>query len=77
VRIKSKDLITITVSTIANPEDAYSFNLLVPSPISAAKNISTQPVMQTYLVDNNGFVNFPVLGSIKFSYWPKWGGKIY
>ena len=74
MRIKPKDLMTITVSTITNPEDAYSFNLLVPSPISAAKNISTQPAMQTYLVDNNGYVNFPVLGSIKLSGLAKMGG---
>jgi len=55
---------TITVSTITNPEDTYSFNLLVPSPISAAKNISTQPAMQTYLVDNNGYVIFQFLGQL-------------
>jgi len=64
-RIMPKDLLTITVSTITNPEDAYPFNLTVPSPISAAKNITTQPAMQTYLVDNDGKVNFPVLGLMK------------
>ncbi len=64
-RIAPKDLLTITVSTITNPEDAYPFNLTVPSPISAIKNIATQPAMQTYLVDNSGNVNFPVLGVIK------------
>lgn len=42
-RIKPKDLMTINVSTILNSEDAYSFNLIVHSLISAAKNISTQP----------------------------------
>jgi len=64
-RIMPKDLLTITVSTITNPEDAYPFNLTVPSPISAAKNLTTQPAMQTYLVDNEGKVNFPVLGLTK------------
>jgi len=64
-RIMPKDLLTITVSTITNPEDASPFNLTVPSPISALKNVTTQPAMQTYLVDNDGKVNFPVLGMIK------------
>ena len=67
VGIKPKDLMAITVSTITNRDDAYSFNLIVPSSISAAKNISTQPAMHTYLVDNNGYVNFTVSGSIKLS----------
>ena len=74
-RIMPKDLLTITVSTITNPEDAYPFNLTVPSPISAAKNITTQPAMQTYLVDNNGNVNFPVLGLIKLSGLTKKGAE--
>lgn len=77
VGIKPKDLMAITVSTIANRDDAYSFNLIVPSSISAAKNISTQPAMHTYLVDNNGYVNFTVSGSIKLSGLTKKGQKNY
>jgi polysaccharide export outer membrane protein len=75
VRIKPKDLMRITVSAITNPEDVYSFNLVVPSPISAAENISTQLAMKTYLVDNNRNVNFSVFWSIKLSELTKTGDR--
>lgn len=65
--VSAKSVVLYTVSTITNRDDAYSFNLIVPSSISAAKNISTKPVMHTYLVDNNGHVNYPVPRSIKLS----------
>ncbi len=64
-RIMPKDLLTITVSTITNPEDAYPFNLTVPSPIASNGYLTSQPTMQTYVVDNEGKVNFPVLGLVK------------
>ncbi|BEG99102.1 polysaccharide biosynthesis/export family protein [Bacteroides sedimenti] len=74
--IMPKDLLTITVSTITNPEDAYPFNLTVPSPVSVIKNnITTQPAMQTYLVDNEGRVNFPVLGLVKLGGLTKTGAE--
>lgn len=63
-RIMPKDLLTISVSTITNPEDSYPFNLSVPSSVSSSKNLMSQPVMQTYLVDNTGQIDFPVLGKI-------------
>lgn len=34
-RIMPKDLLTIAVTTITNPEDAYPFNLTVSTPMSA------------------------------------------
>lgn len=64
-RIMPKDLLTITVSTITNPEDSYAFNLTVPSSLSSSKNLVSQPTMQTYLVDNTGNIDFPVLGKVK------------
>lgn len=61
-RIMPKDVLTITVSTI-NKEAAAPFNLTV---LSAGANnmLSTQPALQTYLVDNDGTIDFPVLGTI-------------
>lgn len=64
-RIMPKDVLTITVSTV-NPEAAAPFNLSVPT----AYNIQTrstysQPVLQTYLVDNTGTIEFPVLGTLQ------------
>ena len=65
MRIQPKDMLTITVSS-ENPETAIPFNLTVPTPISAAasssKSLTSQPVLQTYLVNNDGYIEFPTLG---------------
>lgn len=67
MRIQPKDMLTITVSS-ENPETAIPFNLTVPTPISAAasssKSLTSQPVLQTYLVNNDGYIEFPTLGSL-------------
>ena len=65
-RIMPKDLLTIVVSC-TSPELAIPFNLTVASPISISvkSQITTQPSLQQYLVDNDGKVNFPVLGELK------------
>ena len=66
-KIMPKDLITIMVSC-TSPELAVPFNLTVASPASisvANTQLTTQPVLQPYLVDNEGKINFPVLGELK------------
>lgn len=65
-KIMPKDLLTIVVSC-TNPELAVPFNLTVATPMSLADKtqIATQPVLQPYLVDNEGRINFPVLGTLK------------
>lgn len=66
-KIMSKDLLTIVVSC-TSPELAVPFNLTVASPASGAagnNQLTTQPVLQSYLVDNDGKINFPVLGELK------------
>ena len=65
--IMPKDLLTIVVSC-TNPELAVPFNLVAatPSSVSAGNSQTTvQPVLQQYLVDNDGRINFPVLGTLK------------
>lgn len=57
-RILPKDLLTITVVT-TDPEAAKPFNLTMPG-MTTGLSTSLQP----YLVDNNGQINFPVLGMI-------------
>lgn len=54
-RIMPKDVLTITVST-TTPEAARQFNLLTPT---------SQTQLQTYLVDNEGRIRFPVIGELK------------
>ena len=66
-KIMPKDLLTIVVSC-TSPELAVPFNLTVASPASISTSnmiTTTQPVLQQYLVDNEGKINFPVLGELK------------
>ena len=63
-RIMPKDLLTITVSA-SEPDAVRPFNLVMPSYTSSADLRTTgQAQLQTYLVDNAGYINFPVLGQI-------------
>lgn len=63
-RIIPKDLLTVVVST-TDPEASRPFNLIMPT-ISQGITTSgsTQGQLQTYLVDNNGQIEFPVVGMI-------------
>ena len=64
-RIMPKDILTITVNTV-NPEAAAPFNLIVRNTLnSTSSSIGTSGgSLQTYLVDNEGGIEFPVLGRI-------------
>lgn len=63
-RIMPKDLLTVVVST-TDPEASRPFNLIMPT-ISQGitTSASTQGQLQTYLVDNNGQIEFPVVGMV-------------
>jgi polysaccharide biosynthesis/export protein len=66
-RIKPNDLLSISV--VSSEQDASkSYNLIVPQ-ISEASTTSLYltPTMQPYLVDIEGFIDFPVIGKIKIS----------
>ena len=64
-RIMPKDVLTITVNTV-NPEAAAPFNLTVPTSFNQQlRNTYSQAVLQTYLVDNQGFIDYPVLGRLE------------
>ena len=59
-RIMPKDMLTVTVSTIT-PEAAKPFNLTVAN---TSESSSASVGVQSYLVDNDGNINFPVVGHI-------------
>ena len=61
--IMPKDVLTITVSTV-NPDAAIPFNLTVPTTVNQSHSTYSQPVLQSYLVDNNGNIDFPILGTL-------------
>lgn len=64
-RIKPKDLLTITVNTF-DREASLPFNLMYPSNSpNGYSNTVGEGTMQKYLVDNDGDIDFPVLGRIK------------
>lgn len=64
-RILPKDQLTITVST-TNPDAAVPFNLTVPTPYNTnTRSTSSQAMLQSYLVDNQGYIQFPIVGALK------------
>ena len=63
-RIMPKDELTITVNS-TDPSAAAAFNLSVSQTTSnSSNNLSSQQSLITYLVDNDGMINFPKLGRI-------------
>lgn len=60
--ILPKDLLTITVNC-SNPELVVPFNLAVNSSSQSQATLSGSG-LQTYLVDNNGNIDFPILGTL-------------
>ena len=65
-KIMPKDLLTITVNT-SDPEASAPYNLAVQTSMNVAygSSLTTQPVLQQYLVSNEGTIDFPVLGRLK------------
>lgn len=69
--IEPKDMLSIIVSS-TDPEISKIFNL----PITATQAGSDRPTSQNYLmgyvVDNEGFIDFPILGKVKASGLNRW-----
>ena len=64
-RIKPLDMLSITVVT-SNPEASQIYNLVVPQiGETAANSLMSVPTLQTYLVTEDGNIDFPVFGSLK------------
>lgn len=65
-KIMPKDLLTVTVNT-TDPEAAAPFNMTVQTAqnLATSRTSYSQPVLQQYLVNNEGCIDFPVLGTLK------------
>lgn len=61
-RIKPKDILSITVVS-SEPEASRRYNLLMPQQ-QGVVGLTSQSTLQTYLVDNDGNINFPVFGTL-------------
>lgn len=65
-RIMPKDVLTITVNCPEDPTAATAFNLVTQTnDVETTTRISTQRALQTYLVSNDGYIEFPLLGRIQ------------
>ena len=64
-RIMPKDQITISVNT-TNAEASQPFNLLLQNAYQQGRTISSGAggTLMPYLVDNQGFINFPIVGKL-------------
>ena len=63
-KIMPKDILSITVNT-TNPAASAPFNLSVSNTMGTDGSASSgSGTMQTYLVDNQGNINFPVVGKL-------------
>ena len=64
-KIMPKDLLTITVNC-SDPEAAAPFNLTVQTAYEASRNnqLIQSATLQQYLVNNDGTIDFPVLGAL-------------
>jgi polysaccharide export outer membrane protein len=62
---KSNDMVTITVS--GDPDAVKPFNLQAISYDISQINTQGSPRLQTYLIDREGNIEFPVLGTIKLA----------
>lgn len=61
---KPDDLLQITISAL-DFESVKSFNLPAVSFATTTDTPVGAPQQQTYLIDNNGFIDFPVIGKLK------------
>lgn len=62
-KIMPKDELTITVST-TDPKAAMPFNLTVSKTTGMEGQLTSTPTLLGYLVDNNGNIQFPVVGQL-------------
>ncbi len=65
-RIMPKDQITISVNT-TTPEVSLPFNLLLQNSYTQGASVSqaSRGTLMPYLVDNEGYINFPIVGRLK------------
>ena len=64
-RIMPQDLLNITITNPQNPEVSMAYNLVVPSEATRNNALTSQPVLQNYIVSNDGTVSIPTLGTVE------------
>ena len=64
-RIQPQDLLTITVINPENLTSSLAYNLTAPVDMNRTNSLTSQPTLQNYLVDSEGYVNIPSVGMVK------------
>ncbi|PQJ33044.1 sugar transporter [Nonlabens arenilitoris] len=64
--ITNDDILKIIV-TSENMESVQPFNKVVSPVVNQELSIRSQETLQSYLVDDEGFINYPLLGKVKAS----------
>lgn len=68
-KIMPKDFLTITVNLPKDPEATKMFNISISGSATTnslgGQSFSTMSSLQSYLVENDGTIDFPILGKIK------------
>lgn len=62
-RIQEDDQLSITVTSL-NAESNMLFNAGVLTPAGTGNTVVSNPINENYLVDKNGYINYPVIGQI-------------
>lgn len=64
-RIMPKDQITVSVNT-TTPEASLPFNLLLQNSYTQGRAVNyASSTLMPYLVDNDGYINMPIIGKLK------------
>lgn len=61
-KIQTDDILSITVSSLSPESNVLFNNVLLPT--NGNTNVIAEKINEGYLVDKNGFINFPVIGKI-------------
>lgn len=62
-RIQEDDQLSITVTSL-NAESNMLFNAGVLTPAGTGNTVVSNPINENYLIDKNGYINYPVIGQI-------------
>lgn len=63
-KVRAKDILLITVVAPKDPTASQMYNLTSSLPYYGNSALVSQPTLQTYLVDNSGNIEFPILGTL-------------
>lgn len=63
-KIQPRDLLNIIVVSPSDVSASAPYNLFVSLPYEAKQTVTAQPTYQSYLVDNDGNIEFPIVGTL-------------